>query len=165
MKDLEKEKKIRKSIGFFFLIIILIFAFDHFFKLLAKNTGCFLIICFKNAINTGAAFSLFAGFSWARILLVVVGIIILIIVGYFYFKNKDKRFLKIALVLIFAGTISNMLDRLFLGYVTDCFTLSFWRTFPTFNIADTSNLIGVIMLIVYLFKQPTISSKPRVRKR
>jgi signal peptidase II len=143
----------RKAISFFFLIAILIFALDHLFKLILVKKGCFLFMCLKMVTNTGAAFSIFAGMPWARILLIVIGIIVLIVVAYFYFKHHKNTLLKVSLALIFAGTISNLLDRIFLKYVIDYFSFSFWPTFSTFNLADVSNLAGVIILIIFLLKR------------
>ncbi|UCD20676.1 MAG: signal peptidase II [archaeon] len=150
MKKGDSELKLRKAIGFFFLIIVVVFVVDHIFKFIIAKKGCFLFMCLDYATNTGAAFSLFAGTAWARVLLIIVGVFILVIVAYFYFKTRDRLMLKIAFPLIFGGTISNLLNRLFLGYVVDIFTFSFWHQFPKFNIADVANLVGVILLIVYL---------------
>ena len=52
-----------------------------------------------------------------------------------------------ALGLIFGGIAGNLIDRVRLGHVTDFIDVSFW---PTFNIADSSLTIGVIMLIIIL---------------
>lgn len=131
---------------------MIIFVIDHLFKNIIKD-GCFLFICLKYATNTGAAFSLLAGIPWTGFLLIAIALIVLAIVGYFYFKYKEKKLLRVSLALIFAGTLSNTLDRIFLGYVIDNFTLSFWPTFTVFNLADVTNLVGVILLITYLLKK------------
>jgi len=159
----EKENRLRKAIGFFFLVMILIFLADHIFKLFVKKSGCFLFICLKYVTNTGAAFSLFAGFSWARMLLIVIGLFILIIVAWFYFKYSHKNLVRIALALIFAGTISNLLDRIFMKYIIDYISLSFWPAFSTFNIADLSNVVGVILLIIFILKKNGQKEKRKTR--
>ena len=45
------------------------------------------------------------------------------------------------------GTIGNLVDRIRLGYVTDFIDVGIW---PTFNLADSSVVIGVIILVAYL---------------
>jgi signal peptidase II len=154
-----KNDFIRKKIYFFFALVILIFVIDHLFKLFVKKSSCFLIFCLKYTTNSGAAFSLFQGFSWTRALLIIVALIVLILSAFFYFKikqdkNKSKKnkLLKIALPLLFAGTISNMLDRAVLGYVIDYLNLAH-LSFLTFNIADLANVTGVVLLIIYLARK------------
>ncbi|MEM1536101.1 MAG: signal peptidase II [Candidatus Pacearchaeota archaeon] len=151
MKTKDNEEKIRKAIWRLLLIAMLIFVFDHLLKNLSSNK-CFLFLCLKHSINTGAAFSLFAGFPWIKFVLIVIASAVLIAVVIFYFKCGEKKLLKWALPLIFAGTLSNLLDRIFLGYAIDSLTFSFWASFPAFNIADASNLVGVVLLIIYLIK-------------
>ncbi|MCS7134374.1 MAG: signal peptidase II [Candidatus Pacearchaeota archaeon] len=147
----EKEENIRKAIWFLMFISIFVFIFDHVFKI-SPQEGCFFFICMEYGKNYGAAFSLFSGFPWINLILVTIGLFLLAVVCFFYFKTEEKS-LRIALALIFAGTLSNTLDRIFLGYVTDYFTFSFWKNFPTFNIADLTNTAGVILLIVSLLKK------------
>lgn len=149
---INNENRLRKDIWRFLLIAMLIFVLDHLLKYLPKKEKCFLFICFKYTTNTGAAFSLFAHFAWTKFLLVAIALIILVVVGFFYFKFEDKKLLKWALALIFAGTLSNLLDRIILGYVIDVLTLPL-KNFPAFNLADVSNLVGVILLIIYLEKK------------
>ena len=152
LKD-PKEQKMRRVVWFLLLIAIFVFAIDHFFKNICKTGTNFLFIYIKRGLNTGAAFSLLSNVSWARILLIIVGILVLILIAILYLKNHKNKLLKVAFAFIFAGTISNTLDRLFLGYVVDCFTLTFWKTFPAFNIADLINLTGVILVLIFLFKK------------
>ena len=51
--------------------------------------------------------------------------------------------------LLISGTTSNLIDRLFLGYVIDY--IPFLYLF-TFNLADLVNSIGIILLITKLWK-------------
>ncbi len=51
---------------------------------------------------------------------------------------------KIFIVLIFAGAISNLIDRIRLGCVVDYIDLKFW---PVFNLADVYITVGVISLL------------------
>ena len=55
------------------------------------------------------------------------------------------------LALILAGTISNVLDRLFYGGVVDYIDLSI---IPTFNVADIVIILGIVLLFYnFLFPQ------------
>jgi signal peptidase II len=53
----------------------------------------------------------------------------------------------VALGLLIGGSVSNLVDRIRNGYVTDFIHLSHW---PTFNLADTFIVIGVLLLVVGL---------------
>ena len=68
---------------------------------------------------------------------------------WFYFKNrKQMRFLsRCILLLLFAGALGNLVDRVLLGYVRDMIYVSLIR-FPVFNIADSSIVIGAGLLII-----------------
>jgi lipoprotein signal peptidase len=60
-----------------------------------------------------------------------------------------------ALILIFSGGISNIIDRIYFGCVIDFIDLKFW---PVFNFADIFITFGVVILIFKLcpvkFSQP-----------
>jgi len=53
----------------------------------------------------------------------------------------------VALGLLIGGSVSNLADRLRLGYVVDFIDVSHW---PTFNLADTFIVSGVILLLIGL---------------
>ncbi len=157
-----KKKKVSKNIiereggeiklFFFIIIVCFVFVIDRYTKLLSNFiSGCF-ILCIRQSINYGAAFNLFSVFGWTRVLLILIALIVLFFTAFLYFRTKEFNYFYIGLVLLFAGTLSNLFDRIYFGYVTDFLTFSF-IPFPAFNIADISNLIGVIILIVFLLKK------------
>lgn len=147
-----------KKVPLFFLILVVVFLADRMTKIFLK--GNFLFFNFKKTINTGAAFGLFSSFSFIRILLIVVAIIVLFLTAYFLFNVKTKPFMKnnevkmllISLALLFSGTFANFYDRFFYTYVIDFIHLSFWPAFPAFNLADLVNISGAILLIIFLVK-------------
>jgi len=94
--------------------------------------------------NTGAAFGILKGFN---IPLLIISLIALVIVIFFYVKDKK---LKIPLTFLIAGIIGNSIDRIIFGHVRDFIDLGF---FPVFNLADSFNVIGVILLIIVLWKK------------
>jgi signal peptidase II len=52
--------------------------------------------------------------------------------------------LPVALGLVIGGSMSNLVDRVRLGYVTDFVDLRWW---PAFNLADSFIVIGVLVLL------------------
>lgn len=134
------------------VFIFLVYTIDHYTKYLSSFVyGC-VIFCMKHSVNYGAAFNLLQGFSWTRVLLIFVALIVLGLTAYFYCTIPKFKTLHFGLIFLFAGTLCNMLDRLVYGYVIDWLSFSF-MPMPALNIADLSNIAGVIILIVVLLKK------------
>lgn len=111
--------------------------------------------------NTGAAFSLFPGAIW---LFVPVTVIALVMVAWFHraFQDRDLR-IHVVLGMVLAGTLGNLTDRLRHGYVIDFVSVGFGDVrFPTFNVADSSLVIGIGLLVIYLtfFDRPARPLEP-----
>jgi signal peptidase II len=66
-----------------------------------------------------------------------------------FFARSTARHpvLPIGLGLVLGGSVSNLLDRVRLGAVTDFLDLAFW---PAFNLADTFIVVGVAVLLATL---------------
>ena len=118
-------------------------------ELIPLNNSVILIknfLKFYYIQNTGAAFGMFSGYT---ILLVLFTFFVL----YFLYKeikdNKVDNLNLCTLVLLFAGAIGNLIDRVFRKYVIDfiSFTL-FKHEMAIFNVADIYITFGVI---IYLF--------------
>jgi len=115
--------------------------------------------------NTGAAFGFLAGFGGSNILLTVVKLII-IAAAFMYFVKlpAEPRFtlLRIPLVLMVAGGIGNLIDRMRVGFVIDMFEFMFIN-FPVFNMADIYVTIGsfsfVLMVIFVVKDAPLFGAK------
>ena len=114
-----------KKLFFIPILVLLDFVTKYLFKASAVK-------------NTGIAFGLLEGNNslWIAVTLVVIGII-----AYYYKNEKEIRF---GLMLILSGAIGNLIDRILYGGVVDFIKLGFW---PTFNLADAYNTIGVILII------------------
>lgn len=112
------------------LLIIILILLDQITKYFLTST-----------INYGAAFGILQN---QRLLLIIISIIVIITCIYYYKKYK------LPLSFILAGTISNLIDRIFLGYVRDFIDFKIW---PVFNLADVFNCIGVFLLIYFLIKK------------
>lgn len=101
-----------------------------------------------NVRNTGAAWSLFDG---QLPLLTLISFVAAVLLTRYYLKHKQmNHFENICMILIIAGTIGNLYDRFFLGYVRDFLSFNIvGYMFPVFNIADSCLVIGVIGLLLY----------------
>ena len=96
--------------------------------------------------NRGAAFNMLDGKSLVLILIPAIAIAI----GVWYMEKhlEEHWTLLVSLVLVIAGGIGNLIDRCFMGFVTDMFDFRIW---PVFNIADIVVCVGAGLLILYTF--------------
>lgn len=106
---------------------------------------------FEYAENTGAFLSLGAQFSeTARILVFNVAVgLFLIYVGYLLIKKAMPFWQMLAFVLLLAGGLSNLFDRIFRGAVIDFMNMGLGnlRT-GIFNVADMAIMAGLIIMIL-----------------
>ncbi len=102
--------------------------------------------------NTGAAFGLFQGYSFALTIIALIGIVIILILA-FAFSSRlpflSSRLGKLSLGLILGGTMGTLIDRVRLGYVTDFIDVGFW---PAFNVADSAVTVGVLIFAYALLR-------------
>lgn len=96
--------------------------------------------------NTGAAFSIFEEHTWILTLISAAASVLLIVL--LVKKIFPHPFGMVSLALVLAGAVGNLVDRLFLGYVTDMFQTLFMN-FPIFNVADMCIVCGGIAFCVY----------------
>jgi len=77
-----------------------------------------------------------------------------------FFARSGARHpvLPIALGLVIGGSLSNLVDRVRLGHVTDFLDLKWW---PAFNLADSFIVVGVAILLAAL----VAADHPRARSR
>jgi len=138
----------------FYLVAILVFLADQFFKLLTRAKlipgqsvpAIDGILHFTYVQNTGAAFGFLRD---QRPLLVLVGVTISIIIIHFYLRaKKDHVLLKISLAAILGGSLGNLFDRILLGYVVDYID---FRIFPVFNLSDVAINLGVLFIFLDIF--------------
>ena len=155
----------------FFLAALLVVAADQLTKIGIRSNldvgqslfelGFFRII--RVPPNTGAAFGLFQGQSFALTIVALIGVVVLLLFVLFFsrrFPFLDSRLNKVALGLILGGTVGNLIDRLNpdLGGVTDFISIGIW---PAFNIADSAITVGVIIFagsLIFLSRAKTTDS-------
>jgi signal peptidase II len=93
--------------------------------------------------NTGIAFGLFANST--SIVIVLTSAAITALVVFFARSGRRHPLLPVAVGLVLGGSISNLVDRLRLGHVTDFLDFDYW---PAFNLADTFIVVGVGLLFL-----------------
>ena len=110
--------------------------------------------------NSGIAFGLFASATAVVILLTTAAVAWML---YFFARSGSRHpVLPIALGLVIGGSVSNLVDRVRLGHVTDFLDFKFW---PAFNLADTFIVVGVAILLLTLVATDRRPSRPqRVRE-
>lgn len=102
--------------------------------------------------NFGISFGLFSGLisPW---LLIIIG---LLVVGFIFYlmKSASDMFEEWSFLIIISGALSNIIDRIFNGYVIDFiyfhYKYFFW---PAFNFADIYITIGIIMIVINILRK------------
>ncbi len=149
-------KQLIYYIKWFALFLILVAA-DQFTKQLAiiqlkGNSGITII---KNVFklfyleNHGAAFGIF---QEQRIPLLIITVLVLIFIGYIFYRvPHESKFtaIKWILVILAAGAVGNMIDRIYNGYVVD-FLYFELINFPVFNVADCYVVAGAILAVILI---------------
>jgi len=102
--------------------------------------------------NTGAAFGMFQDSRLVLSIISSVGVIIVLYIALWF--SRRFTFLRwktsmLALGLVLGGTVGNLIDRAFIGHVTDFIKVGPW---PDFNIADSSLVVGGILLAFNLIR-------------
>ena len=134
------------------IIAIIVVILDQLTKYVAASQGyshCSVINNFfylNYSENTGMAWSLFSGHPY---LLAVLGIVAVLLMVLYLYKNPPKKLESIIFGFIIGGAIGNLIDRLFLGYVRDFLDFYiFGYDYPIFNVADSFICVGVFLLLV-----------------
>ncbi len=113
-----------------------------------------------NRKNPGAAWSFLAEPDWGIYFLSIVSAVITVFLLVAIYRISHKG-LKLALSLITAGSIGNLVDRVRIGAVTDYLDFHFGRyVFPTFNLADSLIVIGTGLLIVLILTRHHLLDEP-----
>ncbi|WP_417637626.1 signal peptidase II [Enterococcus faecalis] len=139
----------------YFLISALLVGFDQWSKYLTVQnislgeTKEFIpgFLSLTHLRNTGAAWSLLEG---KMIFFYVITVIVSVVIIYLLIKNYKKSvWYSVGLSFVLAGAIGNFIDRVRLGYVVDMLQTDFMN-FPIFNVADSTLVVGVICIFIYL---------------
>jgi signal peptidase II len=141
-------------------VVLCLFATDQVTKMLVRDTlhlGRSISVIddffyITHVQNPGAAFGMFSDLpdGWRELFLSVLGGIALTLVVFYSLKLRIQEWLsQLALHMIFAGAVGNLVDRFMFGSVTDFALFKFWGWgFPAFNVADSAIVIGVFLLLL-----------------
>lgn len=118
--------------------------------------------------NYGASFGVFSGQT--TLLSAITGIGIALVLVVLIVRPKAPKILRYSLIMIFAGGLGNLVDRIAFGYVRDFIDYTFLETFfgidfAIGNIADIFVMIAMGMLIVYMifgYKEGDLSKGGRL---
>ena len=103
------------------------------------------VVVIRHVRNSGAAFGMFP--AAGNLFLLVAVLVVLGIIRYYYSRAHAAPWVRISLGLMLGGALGNMIDRFRFGFVVDFIDLGWW---PVFNVADSSIVVGVTMLAVYM---------------
>lgn len=139
------------------ICICILFWFDQFTKMLAveklKDQEPFDLIMgvlqFAYLENRGAAFGIFQNQRWFFLLTGTLFLAVAAVVLYRLPLKKKYTLLRICIVLLAAGALGNMIDRVRLNYVID-FIYIVYINFPIFNIADCYVTVATVFFIVLI---------------
>ena len=104
------------------------------------------VLEFQYLENRGAAFGILQNQQWLFILRCGV---FLVIAAYFYYRlplEKKYWLFRLMAVLLAAGALGNLVDRILHKYVVDFIYFSLIH-FPIFNVADCCVVIGGILML------------------
>lgn len=102
-----------------------------------------------NIGNTGVAFSMFQNNN--IFFIVLVSLVLIYIIFFLVRYNKElTKLQKNSFLLILAGGIGNLIDRIFRGAVVDFIDIGYKEIYrwPAFNVADSCVCIGVTLFII-----------------
>jgi len=102
--------------------------------------------------NSGSAFSLARG--WAPILAAVTVVVVVLLLA--SVRRVRSDLLAVSIGLVVGGALGNLADRVLRshhGAVVDFIALHFW---PTFNVADTAIVVGVLWAAFLLWRPGSI---------
>lgn len=164
-----------KHIIWFAVVTIILVFIDQFTKAAAVNylTDNTIVVIkdfFKLELlwNRGAAFGILQN---SRIFFCVLTITFCLIIEFFYFRIPNiKRyiFLRVDLIVLMAGAIGNLIDRLKRGSVIDYLAFNFGSYhFPSFNVADiyvSVSAICFLILIILYYKDEELSAVFSVKR-
>jgi signal peptidase II len=143
------------------LVTLLVILADQFTKWLVRHdlplNSSLPVTSFFNLVyihNPGAAFSFLAGQpGWQRWFFTGLSLAASAFILWLLVRNRGKALFSLALAFILGGALSNVIDRVLWGKVTDF--LDFYITlhgqqwhWPAFNLADSAIFVGAVLLIL-----------------
>jgi signal peptidase II len=99
--------------------------------------------------NSGAAFSILSDAAgWQRALFIAIALIASAWIVWLLRKYPHQRLFALALSLVLAGAVGNVIDRIAFGAVIDFLDFHAWGYhWPAFNVADSAITCGAALLV------------------
>jgi signal peptidase II len=135
-----------------FILIVL----DQITKLIFSSRDFFLGFLHVHPVkNYGLGFGLNFG---TLINLIVIAVALVFFIFYYFTHHRQLSFFsKSILALILAGALSNIIDRLYLGYARDFLDIGLGFTF---NLADVMIVVGLVLILFTRFKSRSPGELP-----
>lgn len=100
---------------------------------------------FTHVVNTGSAFGIFGGYNTLLVTASLGGIVFLFVL--YGPRQRPIARVQLSFGLLLAGALGNLIDRIFIGHVTDFIDVVPWCIF---NLADVALVIGTIAFVYVL---------------
>jgi signal peptidase II len=99
--------------------------------------------------NRGAAFSFLSDAAgWQRGLFITLALAASAWIIYLLRRYRQQKLFSLALSLVLAGALGNVIDRVFFGAVVDFLDFhAYGYHWPAFNVADSAITCGAVLLI------------------
>lgn len=100
-----------------------------------------------------------------NIIILIANILIIYFLIRFLIKNYKNmaKIVRLSLIMMISGGISNLLDRILRGYVVDYIDVTKILEYPIFNLADIAIVIGGILAVGYIIIK-TIKKQENAQK-
>lgn len=119
------------------------------------------VVELRFVLNDGMAFSLLSG---EQNLLIVVTLFVLAGVAWYLFTRcRDSRLHQVTAILVLAGGIGNLIDRMLNGVVVDYVNFLFVQ-FAVFNFADVCLTVGIGLMILCILLDD-VNSNRQIEKK
>lgn len=150
----------KKKIILLLILTILLVGIDQIIKIYVKsnlqnknvNIG---LISLEYSQNIGIAFGLAKDNTNTIIL---TGIIVIALIVAFFIRQLKNIDIKTSIIIsmILSGGIGNLIDRIFWGGVIDYINIgNIIPKFPIFNFSDCLIVIGLILFVIFTFREFT----------
>ena len=174
------KKNVMAVIGWVVLVLVLL-GIDQYTKYMAitvlkeKEVIVFLknILSFSYVENTGAAWGIVSGKIPLFVVITVILVAAILFVVYrlqFAVNEKNRNIIfitKLDLIILVAGALGNLIDRIWHGYVVDFIKTDFIE-FPVFNVADcyvTVSIFLLVILILFFMKEEDLDKVFAIKKK
>lgn len=122
------------------------------------------ILDITHARNPGGAFSFLAGAPVVGRMTFFIGATLAaigLLLVFFRRLEPEMRLVALALGGILGGAVGNLIDRIAYGEVIDFIDVHLWfgYTWPTFNLADSFIVVGIVFLFLDVFENDVEEAK------